>query len=118
MALIPKVLYHGQPATSDTDLIPAVAVSKRITVTTIIAGNTNAAPKWVTLHRVPSGQPISDVYTFGGKQKKLVGTSDTRGAGEWVYEGAFPLNTGDKLTGIQETSGAVTVMVIGLEEDI
>lgn len=117
MARTPKV-YHVQPGTTDTDLIPAIAASKRFTVTSIIAGNTNAALKWVTLHRVPSGQSVSDTFVIGGKQKKIIGTNDTGGGGEWVYEGAFVLNTGDKVSGIQETAGSISVMIIGLEDDV
>lgn len=115
--LTPKILYQGQPTATNTDLY-TVPTNKKVTVTAILAGNTNAATKHFTIHLVPSGQTVADSRVIGGKQKKLVGTSDSGGGGEWLYEVPTPMTVGDKISGIQEMAGAISIIIIGLEEDV
>ena len=115
MAVTPKILYQGQPGTTDTDLY-TVPTGKKVHITSIRAVNNDTATKWFKLNVVPNGGTISnaDVYV---NTTKLVGTGDTNGGGKYSDTDPFPLNTaGDKITGIQETSGAITVTIIGLEE--
>lgn len=116
MGVIPKILYQGLPGTANTDLY-IVPTAKKTTVTAILAGNTDTATHWLSLNVVPSGGTVSNSNILGGKQKKLVGTGDTVGGGEWLYEVPTPLAVGDKISGIQELATAISVTIIGMEED-
>lgn len=115
MARIPDILYIGQPATSDTSLY-TVPSGKKATITSIHCVNTNSATKYFSLHIVQSGDTIADDVCIA-KTQKLVGTSDTAGGGTWTLEIPIPLNTvGDVINGIQETTAAITITIIGYEE--
>lgn len=117
MARIPKILYQGQPGTVDTALYTTPS-GKKAHITAILCGNTDAATKWITLNVVPSGGAASNGNVLGGKQKKLGGTSGEGGGEEWLYEVPTPLNAGDRISGIQELATAISVTIIGLEEDV
>lgn len=117
MARVPDILYIGQPAATDTDLY-TVPSGKKATITGILAANTNTATKYFTLHLVQNTDSVADDVCLA-KLQKLVGTSDSSGGGTWTMEFPIPLNTvGDKISGIQETATAITVTIIGFEEDI
>lgn len=115
MAREPKKLYQGQPGTTNTDLY-VVPAGKKATVTSMVACNTNAATKYFSLYNVDNGDTIAD-DTAMAKMQKLDGTGATGGGGLWGWEIPFPLNAvGDKISGIQETAGAITVTIWGFEE--
>lgn len=116
MAITPDILYQGQPGATNTDLY-TVPSSKKATITAIHVANTNSATKYFSLYVVQNGDTVADDVILA-KQQKLVGTDDSNGGGTWTMEFPIPLNTvGDKISGIQETAGAVTVTIIGFEED-
>lgn len=117
MSRIPKILYQGQPGTVDTALY-TTPIGKKSHITSILCGNTDTTTKWITINIVPNGGTTSNANILGGKQKKLVGTGDTSGGGEWLYEVTTPLAAGDKIGGIQELATAISVTIIGLEEDV
>jgi len=111
----PDILYQGQPGTSNTDLY-TVPASTKVTITGIIITNTNSATKYITLHIVQNGDSVAnDVALL--YQQDINGTGDSEGAGVLVFDTPIPLNTvGDKISGIQETAGAITVTIIGFTE--
>lgn len=117
MAKVPDILYQGQPGATDTDLY-TVPSGKKATITSIIVANTNAATKYLTLHLVQNGASVADSKVLA-KMQKLVGTDDGGGGGMWVFDTPIPLNTvGDKISGIQETATAISVLIIGFEEAV
>ena len=117
MARVPDILYQGQPAATDTDLY-VVPTGYKATVTSILASNTNTATKYFSLHLVQNGDSVADDVVIA-KMQKVTGTSSDIGGGLWIFEFPIPLNTvGDKISGIQETAGAVTLTIIGFQEAI
>ncbi len=117
MARVPKILYQGQPATTDTNLY-VVPDAKKATVTSILAVNTGTATKYFSLDLVKFGDSPAD-DTKLAKMIKLVGTENAAGGGIWTMEFPIPLNTiGDKISGIQETATAITITIIGFEEGV
>ena len=115
MSKVPDILYQGQPGTSNTALY-TVPSGKKATVVGILASNTNTATKYFSLHLVQNADTVAD-DTVIAKTQKLVGTDDDTGGGIWLFEFPIPLNTvGDRIYGIQETAGAITVTIIGFEE--
>ena len=116
MAKVPDILYQGQPGAVDTDLY-TVPAAKKATITGMLACNTNAATKYFTMHIVQNGDAVADDVAMA-KMQKLVGTGATGGGGIWNLQFPLPLNAvGDKISGIQETAGAITITLIGFEED-
>lgn len=117
MARVPDILYQGQPGTTDTDLY-TVPSGYKATITGILASNTNTDAKYFSLHLVQNGDLVANDVIIA-KNQKLYGTDSETGGGTWVFEFPIPLNTvGDKISGIQETAGAITVLIIGFEEAI
>lgn len=117
MARVPDILYQGQPGTTDTDLY-TVGAGYKATITGIIACNTNTATKYFTLHIVQNSDSVADDVALC-KLQKLVGTANSGGGGVWNLEFPIPLNTvGDKISGLQETAGAITLTIIGFEEAV
>lgn len=118
MARVPDILYQGQPGATDTDLY-VVAAGKKATITSVLAANSNASTKYFSLNLIQSGGGVAADGNIIAKMQKVVGTADKNGGGSWTMDFAIPLNTaGDKITGKQETAGAITVIIIGFEEAV
>jgi hypothetical protein len=116
MAKVPDILYQGQPGAVNTDLY-TVPAAKKATITGILGANTDAATKYFSLHLVQNGDAVANDVALAMNQK-LVGTGDAGGGGVWTFVWPIPMNTaGDKISGIQETATAITVTIVGFEED-
>ena len=115
MARVPDILYQGQPGTTNTDLY-TVPTGYKATITGILASNTNTATKYFSLHCVQNADSVADDVIIA-KMQKLEGTSSESGGGMWIFEFPIPLNTvGDKISGIQETAGSITITIVGFTE--
>jgi len=102
---------------TDTDLY-IVPTGYKATITNILATNTNSATKYFSLHCVQNADSVADDVCIA-KMHKLEGTDSDVGGGIWMFEFPIPLNTvGDKITGIQETAGSVTLIIVGFVEAI
>jgi hypothetical protein len=112
---VPKLLYQGQPAATDTTLYTVPADTQTV-VTSIIATNTNSATKYFTIHFVQSGDSVAnDVALIF--QQDLKGSGDSTGSQTFIMDTPFILETaGDLISAIQETATAITVTIFGYEE--
>ena len=111
-----KILYIGQPGATDTDLY-TVPTGYKARITQIHACNTNSATKYFSLHVVESGDSVADDVCFA-KNQELEGTSSVKGGEAWDSDITIPLVAGDKISGIQETATAITVMIFGILEEV
>lgn len=117
MARVPDILYQGQPGMTNTDLY-TVPTGYKATITGILASNTNAATKYFSLYLVQNADSVADDVALA-KMQKLIGTGSTTGGGIWNFDFPIPLNTvGDKISGIQETAGCITVLIVGFVEAV
>lgn len=110
----PKKLYQGSPATS-AEILYTVPGGMRTTVVGITVCNTNMDTAWITLHLVPSGGAVANSNCIM-PTVKLTGTNSTDGGGIFMYEMPIPLSAGDTIRALQGTSGAISALLVGLEE--
>lgn len=116
MAKVPDILYQGQPTTNIAALY-TVGTGKKSTITGITACNTSTNLKYFSLYLVQQGDAAADDVALA-KMQKLVSTDNAGGGGVWTYQFPIPLNSsGDAISGVQETAGAITMTMIGFEED-
>ena len=98
-------LYSGQPGTSEGTLytVPASTDAK---VTEVVIANTSAAPATISLSAVPSGGSA-------GVANRLVAGLSVAANSVTVLDMSVFLTTGDFLSALQGTSGAVTLTISG-----
>lgn len=100
-----KKLYQGQPGTSESTLY-TVPASTDVKLQSIVLCNTTGAAATVSLSVVTSAG------TAGATNRVLAAFSVTAND-TIVIDSAVDMATGDFLSGLQGTSGAVTVTVSG-----
>ena len=97
--------YAGQPGTTETTLY-TVPASTNAKVTEVILTNTQSSPAVISLSAVPSGG------TAGVTNRLLVNLSVSANSIVILDMSVF-LDTGDFLSAIQATSGAITLTISG-----
>lgn len=115
--LLPKK-FQVVLGTSNTNIVPAIALTKRFHVTNIRVINVNSATQTFHLYCVPSGQSESDQYLCSPKLSKIDGTSAEFGGGYYDDNMKFALEVGDKISGIASATTSIIVMITGLEESL
>ena len=98
-------LYGGQPGTSEATLY-TVPASTNAKVTEVIIANTSSSPATVSLSAVPSGGTA-------GVTNRLFASLSVNGNSIVVMDMSVFLGSGDFLSGIQATSGAITLTISG-----
>ena len=98
-------LYAGQPGTSEGTLY-TVPASTNAKVTEVVLANTSSAPATVSLSAVPSGGSA-------GNSNRLFVNLSVDGNGIVIMDMSVFLDTGDFLSAVQATSGAITLTISG-----
>lgn len=109
MAITGKVLYRGQPGTTESTLY-TVPASTTTVITGIVLANTTATDATVSLSVVPSGG------TAGAANRILEGVTVSAKSSFFIDGLSLPMATGDFISGLQGTAGAITVTISGVEE--
>jgi ATP-dependent protease ClpP protease subunit len=107
MPYTPTRLYIGQPRTSNTTLY-TVPSGKKAIIKQILLSNTSASDVTVTIYLVPSGGTA-------GANNMIVPGITVNAKTVVTIDMAQVMNAGDFLVGVQNTSGAVTVTISGVE---
>jgi hypothetical protein len=108
----PIDIYNGQPGAGNTTLYTCPA-NTIVEITAVTGVNVNAASKYISLHRVPSGVGVSDANII--VDEKVFTASESKPIWELV---GHVLNPGDFLNGIQETADCITLHISGLATPI
>ena len=103
----PKKLYTGQPGTTATTLYTAPSSTTSL-IKNIIICNTTSAAATVTLSLVPSGG--SAAVTNRIMSALNISANDTV-----AMDLSGVLSTGDFISALQGTSGALTLHITGVE---
>lgn len=102
-------LYEGQPPTSETTLFtaptPAVGVSKT-QVDHVVAVNTTGAAATFSLSIVPAGN-------VAGAANRIFAAQSVAANSEVNFPIDEELTSGDFISGLQGTSGAITLHING-----
>jgi hypothetical protein len=98
-------LYGGQPGTSEGTLY-MVPASTNARVTEVVVTNTSASPATISLSAVPSGG------SAGAANRLMAGVS-IDGNGVTILDMSVYLGTGDFLSAVQGTPGAITLTISG-----
>lgn len=98
-------LYAGQPATSEGTLY-TVPASTNAKVTEIVIANTSSATATVSISAVPSGGSA-------GAGNRLFANLSVDANSVVVMDMSVFLDTGDFLSAVQATSGAITLTISG-----
>lgn len=107
MAATPKKLYIGQPGTTIATLYTAPASTTAI-VKNIILSNTGSTSATVTVNFVPSGGTAAAA-------NQVLSSYPVNAYDTITIDMAGVLETGDSLQALQDTSGAITVFISGVE---
>lgn len=99
MATTPKKLYASTPTTASSTLYTVPASTKTI-VKSVVIGNTSASDATITLG-------------FGGIN--LLTSTVVEGNNTKVIDLSLVLEAGEKITGLQSRSNALTIYVSGVE---
>ena len=98
-------LYSGQPATSEGTLY-AVPANTNAKVTEVIITNTSSGSATVSLSAVPSGGSA-------GAGNRLFANLSVDANSLVILDMSVFLDTGDFLSAVQATSGAITLTISG-----
>lgn len=103
----PKKLYTGQPSTSATTLYTAPASTTTI-VKNIVICNTTASDATITVYFVPSAGSA-------GATNAIISGLTVTANNTLIIECSGVLATGDFISSLQGTSGALTLHITGVE---
>jgi hypothetical protein len=103
----PQKLYIGQPATTATTLYTAPASTKTI-IKNIVICNTTSTAATLTVSLVPSGGSA-------GVTNRIMSTLNINANDTVSMDLSGVLATGDFISALQGTSGALTVNISGVE---
>ena len=98
-------IYSGQPGITE-GTIYTVPASTNAKITEIVLTNTSSAPATVSLSAVPSAGTA-------GNTNRLLSNLSVDGNSVVIMDMSVFLDTGDFLSAIQATSGAITVTISG-----
>lgn len=98
-------LYAGQPSTIEGTLY-TVPASTNAKVTEVVLCNTSSSPATISLSAVPSGGSA-------GNSNRLIAGLSVSANGIVTLDLSVFLATGDFLSALQGTSGAITVTISG-----
>ena len=107
MAFAPIRLYQGQPGTSATTLY-TVPSGKKVILKQIHVCNVTGTDANFTLSLVPSGGSQSN-------NNRLFASFNVPANGVFVEDFNQVMNSRDFLSGLQSTSGAITLTISGIE---
>lgn len=107
MAYSPKRFYIGQPGTTNTNL-GTVPTGKTWIVKQILLANTSSSDATVTIYFVPTGGTA-------GTSNMVVPGITVSAKSLVTIDMAQVLTAGDFFVGVQSTSGAITVLISGVE---
>jgi hypothetical protein len=102
----PLRLYQGQPAATEAVLLTAATYSTPVTITSVIACNTTASAATFSLSILPAGASAGDT-------NRLFKAVSVPAAGVWDWSGEVALLAEESLSGINGTSGAITLTISG-----
>lgn len=108
MTITAARLYQGQPTTAEQTLYTVPANNTAIVKEIIVTNNTGSNAT-ITLSIVPSGQtagPLNRICTG-----KVVPANDVV-----VFALSTVMNSGDFISGLQGTNGALTVTISGVTQ--
>ena len=103
----PKRFYINQPTTSATTLYTVTAGASQI-VKNILLNNTTASDATITLNIVPTGGSASTT-------NRLLSTYTVKANDTVAIDCSIVMNSTDFVSGLQGTSGAITVIISGVE---
>ena len=101
-------IYNGQPGATDTTLYTAPA-NTRVRILAATATNDTTTAKYISAHRVPSGDSVGDANII--MNQKTVGSMET--VQLWQLIGQV-LEAGDFLSAIAEAASQITVHISGV----
>lgn len=101
-------IYNAQPGATDTTLYTALA-NTRVKILAASVVNDTTVSKYISFHRVPSGESAGDVNVI--INQKVVGLRESVSLWELVGQ---VLEPGDSLSAIAETADQLTVHISGL----
>lgn len=104
-AITEKKFYQGRPSNTETTLFTA---TKRTLIKEIILANTTASDATITLSVVSAGQAA-------GADNRILSAKRVFSNDVIVMALSTPLAIGDFLSGLQGTTGGVSVTVSGVE---
>jgi hypothetical protein len=107
MAYTPKRLYIGQPSTSETTLY-TVSSGKTVIVKDITLCNTSSSDATISLSIVPSGG-------IAGNTNRILASLKVSANSVVDITLSQVMNEGDFISGLQGTSGALTLIISGVE---
>lgn len=107
MPYTPKKLYTGQPGTTATTLYTAPASTSTI-VKNILICNTTASAATITLSFVASGGSA-------GATNRIMSALEVTANNTVAFDLSGVLATGDFISALQGTSGALTLHITGVE---
>jgi len=108
MALRPKVLYRGQPGTTDTLLYTAPSTNTFYTIVkTILIHNTTSVAVNIKLYTAPSGGTAADSNKFFD--------ADIAANGTVMIDGSILLDFQETLRAIAGSANAITLNISGVE---
>lgn len=108
----PERLYQGQPSTRESTLYTAPSTCQRVIIKEIIITNTSSSNATVSLSIVPSGQTA-------GVANRILASATLAAAGQpnsslKLDQMSQVMYANDFISGLQGTSGAITVTISGV----
>lgn len=110
MPRTPERFYQGQPATSETTLATVETATDWV-ITDIVLCNTTGTAENISLSVVPDGN------TADAANRILDGYEVSANDTVKLTGGGTVLHSGDFLSALQSTSGAITVTISGWKEN-
>ncbi len=110
MANILIDIYNGQPGVADTAIGDPCPSNTRIRILAATATNDTTTAKYISFHRVPSGDAVGDANII--INRKTLGSREAVPLWELI---GHVLEVGDFLSAIAEAAGQITVHISGVE---